>query len=143
MSNSDAYLISLMVRSLILGGIVFLSITGIVRDKIVMTNKVLIAVAVVIGYGILEYFGGKATGNLLNKLCNCDDVNDKVAVDTDSISTEVEEAIKILDNKQYKPEAPVLGEVGEEESVKKAMGVSGEDGSLPVPAESSEGFSSW
>lgn len=68
------YITSLIVRSAILGSIVFASITGIPSTPITLMNRILISVIVVVAYSLIDYvknFLGFIRSNVCAVACGC------------------------------------------------------------------------
>jgi len=176
MSNVDASRLAIIsVRALMLGAIVYGAITIIPTQPLVQSSKVIIAAVVVVIYALLDYLAGffvSVRTFFCRATCGCTpnnglgpetDTFDRSgkyvsnALDTDSLSTEVEEALKLLDTKVNQAEPPGLVQVRvrelpieseEEQSAKKATGLERceSEPSAPVPAEIKEGYvnySSW
>ena len=164
---------SLVMRSAMLGLIVFYSITAIPNKEVSTRNKLIISIVVVVLYALLDYFSSvlKTIRRFLCRmLCGCspDDSSGSIDVsgigsgsiklntptttaestgelDEDTLSSEVEEAIKLLDSKPEEVSVKTEEEQ-EEEAAQKATGLSlGEEAeeAQPVPAETTEGFSNY
>ena len=76
-------LLAVLTRAMILGMIVFSSITYIPKNDIEMRNRLVISAVVVVLYALIDYFGGflkKVRAFLCNILCGCDP-NEQVASD--------------------------------------------------------------
>jgi hypothetical protein len=70
--------LSVLTRALVLGMIVFSSITYIPKKNVELRNRLVISALVVILYALIDYFGGflkKVKAFLCKLLCECD--NDK------------------------------------------------------------------
>lgn len=160
-----------IVRALVLGAIIYGAITAIPMKTIAPLNKLLISVAVVVIYALIDYFAvflSTIRSYLCRLVCDCGSGSGPVGsglgigsgsydgIDTDSLSTEVANAIKLLDARNEttteqcthtpKAEAVTAEAAEEEDAAVKATGLRKEDPSDPVPAETKEGFmnySSW
>ncbi len=77
-------LINVITRALILGMIVFGSITYIPKKDIELRNRIVIATIVVVLYALIDYFGGflkKIRALLCKVLCGCDPEAEKESLD--------------------------------------------------------------
>ena len=88
-------LLAVLTRAMILGMIVFSSITYIPKNNIEMRNRIVISAVVVVLYALVDYFGGflkKVRAFLCNILCGCnpntqpssddlEDLEDKILAD--------------------------------------------------------------
>lgn len=140
--------LAILIRALMLGAIVFGSITAIPNREVSLHSRVLISTIVVLLYALLDYFVGffgVIHSSFCRAACDCtrlDKYSAQHSVDIDSLSTEVEQAIKLLDMKGMDMDMDMDTE-DEKAAVKKATG---ENNSSPIPAETKEGFmnySSW
>jgi hypothetical protein len=95
MKFDTRYLMSVTLRALALGTIVFASVTYIPKNQVEMRNKVAISVAVVILYALLDY----VTNFLVNVrhytcglLCNCYPPSTDVSLDLpDAAETDIKD----------------------------------------------------
>lgn len=147
-------LVIIAVRAVLLGFIVFSSITAIPAREISTHNKLVVSVVVVAVYALLDYFSGffgMVRTFFCRVACNCSpnsstdtvptagvgvnidlggfDVTPVSKLDTDTLSNEVEEAIRLLDTVSTSTE--------DEKAAKKATGIESQS---PAPAETKEGF---
>ena len=77
---------------MILGMIVFSSITYIPKNDIEMKSRVIIAMVVVVLYALIDYFGGflkKIRAFLCNILCGCDPNEQAAKGDLDDLEDKI------------------------------------------------------
>lgn len=122
----------IIARALALGTIVYG--VSVLLNRGMGTSNRMITVVIVVLYLSLDAFSGifsKTNSVLCDTLCGVEDLPPKLSVktflDNDSISTDVQEAVRLLNNE---PES------GSEETATAEEHV-------PVPAESEEGFVSY
>lgn len=128
-----SHIIMVITRALTLGTIVY-GVSALLNRGIGTSNR-MITVVIVILYLSLDSFSGifsKTNAIFCETICGVEDppkLSVKTFLDNDSISTDVQEAVRLLNNE---PES------GSEEATTATV-----EEHVPVPAETEEGFVSY
>jgi len=130
-----SHIIMVITRALTLGTIVY-GVSALLNRGIGTSNR-MITVVIVILYLSLDSFSGifsKTSSIFCETICGVEDPNPpqlsvKTFLDNDSISTDVQEAVRLLNNEPVSSNEEVTTATAEEH--------------VPVPAETEEGFVSY